>query len=85
MDQVGPGGSYFGEKHTVRHFRDNWRPTLLNRGNHDQWVANGGLPLDAIANRRVLQILNDHQPEPLPSEVVAELDDMEQHWLQEEL
>ncbi len=83
MEQVGPGGSYFGEKHTVRHFRENWRPTLLNRGNHDQWAANGGLPLDAVANRRVLQILNNHQPVPLPPEVVAELDDMEQHWLQE--
>jgi trimethylamine--corrinoid protein Co-methyltransferase len=83
MDQVGPGGSYFGERHTVRHFRNNWRPSLLNRGNHDQWVANGGLPLDAVANRRVLQILNDHRPEPLQSDVAAELDKMEDHWLRE--
>jgi trimethylamine--corrinoid protein Co-methyltransferase len=74
MEQVGSGGSYFGEKHTVRHFRGNWRPTLLNRGNHAQWLANGGLPLGAVANRRVLQILNDHQPQPVPPEVLAELD-----------
>jgi trimethylamine--corrinoid protein Co-methyltransferase len=29
IDQVGPGGHFLGEAHTVRHFRENWYPTLL--------------------------------------------------------
>jgi trimethylamine--corrinoid protein Co-methyltransferase len=83
IDQVGPGGSYFGEKHTVRHFRENWFPGLLNRHNYEQWTAAGGLSLGDKANQRVRQILQEHQPEPLPTEVVAELDKMETHWWRE--
>jgi trimethylamine--corrinoid protein Co-methyltransferase len=83
MDQVGPGGSYFGERHTVRHFRENWFPELMNRGNYDQWTAAGGLSLGGRANARVRRILREHQPEPLSSEVVAELDKMEEHWWKE--
>lgn len=83
MDQVGPGGSYFGEKHTVRNFRKNWFPKLMSRGNYDQWMAAGGLSLGDRANRRVHQILREHQPEPLPPEVVVELDRMEESWWQE--
>ena len=83
MDQVGPGGSYFGEKHTVRHFRQNWFPRLLNRHNYEQWMAAGGLSLGDKANQRVCQILQEHKPEPLPPELVAELDKMEEHWWRE--
>jgi trimethylamine--corrinoid protein Co-methyltransferase len=83
IDQVGPGGSYFGEKHTVRHFRQNWFPSLLNRHNYEQWTAAGGLSLGDRTNQRVRQILQEHQPESLPTEVVAELDRMEEHWWRE--
>ena len=83
IDQVGPGGSYFGEKHTVRHFRQNWFPSLLNRHNYEQWAAAGGLSLGDRTNQRVRQILQEHQPESLPPEVVAELDRMEEHWWRE--
>lgn len=83
MEQVGPGGSYLVEEHTVRHFRENWFPNLMNRGNYEQWAAAGGMSLGDRANQRVRRILNEHQPEPLPPEVVAELDKMEKHWWKE--
>lgn len=83
IDQVGPGGSYFGEKHTVRHFRENWFPRLLNRHNYERWAAAGGLSLGDKANERVRRILREHQPLPLSPEVVAELDKMEEHWWRE--
>lgn len=83
MEQVGPGSSYLLEKHTVRHFRENWFPRLMSRGNYDQWAEAGSLSLGDRANRRVRQILHEHQPEPLPAEVVAELDEMEEGWWRE--
>jgi trimethylamine--corrinoid protein Co-methyltransferase len=83
IDQVGSGGSYFAEEHTVRHFRKNWFPKLMNRGNYDQWMAAGGLSLGDRANRRVRQLLHEHRPDPLPPEVVAELDKLEEQWWQE--
>jgi trimethylamine--corrinoid protein Co-methyltransferase len=83
MGQVGPGGNYFGEEHTLRHFRENWFPKQLNRQNYDGWTAAGSLSLADKANQRVRSILSEHQPEPLPSDVVAELDNMEKHWWRE--
>jgi len=83
IDQVGPGGSYFGEKHTVRHFRENWFPKLMNRDNYEQWTAAGGLSLGDKANQRLRQILQEHKPEPLPTELAAELDALEESWWRE--
>ena len=83
VEQVGPGSSYLGEKHTVRHFRQNWFPKLMNRHNYEGWMAAGSLSLGDKANERVRRILNEHQPESLSSEVVAELDKMEETWWKE--
>jgi trimethylamine--corrinoid protein Co-methyltransferase len=80
MEQVGPGGSYFGEKHTVRHFRENWFPRLMSRQNFEQWTTAAGLSLGDKANERVRSILRKHQPEPLSPEVVVELERMEEGW-----
>jgi len=82
IDSVGPGGSYLQEKHTVQNFRGNWFPTLMNRRSYEQWAAAGGQSLADRTNERVRQILREHQPEPLPPEVVAELDKMEETWWQ---
>ncbi len=82
IEQVGPGGSYLGEKHTVRHFRENWFPTLMNRRNYEGWTAAGSLSLGDKANERVRRILSEHQPEPLSPGVVVELDKMEKLWWQ---
>ena len=55
----------------------------MNRGNFEQWMAAGGLTLGDKANARVRRILRDHEVEPLPVEVVAELDRMEEGWWRE--
>jgi trimethylamine--corrinoid protein Co-methyltransferase len=83
VDRVGADGSYFGERHTVEHFRQNWFPTLMNRGNHDQWRAAGAMSLGDRANQRVRQILLEHEPEPIVPEVAAELDQLESRWWRE--
>ncbi len=80
IDQVGPSGNYMGEQHTVRHFREHWQPSLMTRHSYDQWVAEGKLTMGDKANARVLQIIKEHKPEPVPPELVAELDKMEKLW-----
>lgn len=43
IDRVGPGGSFLGEDHTLRHFRAELRDSrLANRLNAPAWVAAGG-------------------------------------------
>jgi trimethylamine--corrinoid protein Co-methyltransferase len=83
IERVGPGGSYLGDRHTLRHLREGWFPELLNRGNYEQWTAAGGLSFGDKANRRVRQILRTHRPASLPADIVAELDTMERAWWKE--
>jgi len=85
IDQVGPGGMFLGEKHTARHYRNNWFPSMMNRSNHDAWSAEGSLSLEDKANQRVRDIIEKHEPEPLPDDVIAELEKMEESWLKEVL
>jgi trimethylamine--corrinoid protein Co-methyltransferase len=83
MAQVGPGGSYLTEAHTLHNFRRNWFPRLLNRDNYQQWATAGGLSLGDKANQRVRQILEEHKPKPLREELVTELDALEKSWMRE--
>jgi trimethylamine--corrinoid protein Co-methyltransferase len=73
IDRVGPGGHFLEEEHTLKHFRENWYPTLLNRTAYATWLEQGGLTYGELANRRVRHILESHQPPPLPEDVRAAL------------
>ncbi len=75
--RVGQGGDFLGAKHTKRHVRAlQWRPTILNRSTQKRWEAEGSLDLTAKAHRKVLDIMADHAPEPLPAPAMAAMDDL---------
>lgn len=75
IDRVGPGGHYLTDEHTLAHFRSEfWRPTVLNRDRLEIWQGKGSLPLRERLRQRVLQILEQHRPPPLPEGVQANLD-----------
>ncbi len=38
---VGPGGHYLYEDHTMDWFRDHWQPTLMDRNSFEDWDAKG--------------------------------------------
>lgn len=69
IDQVGPAGNYLGEEHTLKHFRDNWYPELLFRGDYKAWVRDGKLTLGDRVNRKVKEILETYSPKPFPEDV----------------
>ncbi|MGC8838085.1 MAG: trimethylamine methyltransferase family protein [Anaerolineae bacterium] len=62
---VGPGGHFLAERHTVRHFRRNWFPTLLDRDSREVWLEKGAQTLADRVRARVQEILATHQPQPL--------------------
>lgn len=67
---VGPGGDYMRQRHTKRHYRDEWFfPTILNRRRHLDWQNAGRPDLAANAQVKLLGILADHHPEPLDADV----------------
>lgn len=73
IDAVGPGGSFLGTEHTVRHFRENWFPKLLDRNTYEAWAQNGKLTLGDKANQQVRHILETHQPKPLDDAIKQKL------------
>jgi trimethylamine--corrinoid protein Co-methyltransferase len=76
IDQVGPHGDFLGTKHTKRHFREDWYPELLDRRTFEAWSADGSKTLRQRARERVDEILESHQPQPLPDDVRRGVDEV---------
>jgi trimethylamine--corrinoid protein Co-methyltransferase len=71
--EVREGGQYLSHDHTRRHFREIWYPKLFERGGYNDWQTRGGQDLAERASRQVKQILETHQPEPLPQAIQKRL------------
>jgi trimethylamine--corrinoid protein Co-methyltransferase len=79
IDRVGPGGHYLVEDHTLRHFRENWYPRLMDYGDHDTWAAKGSKRLAQVVNDRTRELLATYQSAPLPAGVQAGLAEIMQN------
>lgn len=74
MEQVGSGGHYLGSRHTLKHFEEEfWFPTLLDRERWEDWQAAGSKTLGQRVREKVVSIIEGFEPEPLTSEVEANL------------
>jgi trimethylamine--corrinoid protein Co-methyltransferase len=73
IHEVGPDGDFLDTKHTLKHYRSRWYPTLIERENYSGWQDKGALNLGQRAAKRVDQILSEHKPEPLPEGIQKEL------------
>lgn len=68
--EVGPGGHFLGEKHTLEFFKDeHWRPGLYNRENLPNWVKAGKKTMEDRLLDKAMKILDDHEPPALPGSV----------------
>ncbi len=72
--EVGPGGHFLASPHTLRHMRERWTAHLFGAETWEDWEAAGRPSARERAHERVKQILAEHQPDPLPDDVAAELD-----------
>jgi trimethylamine--corrinoid protein Co-methyltransferase len=75
VHSVGPGGTFFAEKHTVENFREElWFPELLDRQYWENWAKEGGYTMQQRCSEMKDKILRDHVPIPLDETVAKELD-----------
>lgn len=74
IDRVGPMGHYLADDHTFKHFRENWIPALLDRTTFADWEAGGSESMRTRVRNRVLEILQNHQPEQLDTDLSSELE-----------
>lgn len=73
IEAVGPGGDFLTQRHTLKHFRELWQPTLFDRRRHEEWAAEGRLRLGQRLREKTMDTLATHQPEPLPDGVRQEI------------
>ena len=80
IEHVGPRGAYLSEKHTLKHFRKFWVPTVFDRS----IVKNESTKrCGELLKEKTIEILRTHQPKPLPEELVKELKKKETYWLKQ--
>ena len=74
IERVGPGGHYLTQEHTRKHFRTElWLPTLIDRQQRRSWQAGGKKTMGERVRAKVIDILEQHQPMPIPADVEANL------------
>jgi trimethylamine--corrinoid protein Co-methyltransferase len=75
IKQVGPGGNFLTEKHTLDFFRkEHWQPGIFNRKNLSNWIKEGQKKTDDKLLEKAREILATHRPEPLGAGIKDELD-----------
>jgi trimethylamine--corrinoid protein Co-methyltransferase len=78
MEKIGPGGQYVSHPDTLKHFRDAWYPSLLDRGAFDALAKYN--TFEERVNRKTLELLESYHPRSLPSEVGRRLSEVEKDW-----
>ena len=66
IEHIGPRGTYISEKHTLKHFRKFWAPSIFDRS-----VVKGENTkrcLDLL-REKTINILETHQPNPLSEDL----------------
>jgi trimethylamine--corrinoid protein Co-methyltransferase len=70
--EVGPGGNFLGHRHTRKHMREHWQPTLMDRRPYEIWQKNRDGAKE-WARIKAQQVLHEHNPQPLDVKLQAEL------------
>lgn len=73
LKEVGPGGEFLSHQHTYNHFREWFRPTIIDRSNFEIWTEAGGKTYQQRLEPEVDRILTTHQPEPLDENLIQEM------------
>ncbi|MBW2297710.1 MAG: trimethylamine methyltransferase family protein, partial [Deltaproteobacteria bacterium] len=72
--QVGVGGNYLGEQHTLDHLRsERLNSCLLKPKTRAKWVEEGSKSLVDLAREKARAILAEHQPAPMDEATLAGL------------
>lgn len=76
IDEVGPGGVFFSEEHTLDHLHDFWEADLMKPRTGGQWEQTDHKNLEDILNERIREILAKGSAHPLDPEIVKKLDEI---------
>ncbi len=76
IHEVGIAGHFLDHETTFRHMRSQSRPELIDRSIRQEWSAGGSTDMYERACEKAKYILETHQPDPLPEEVLRHLEEI---------
>lgn len=71
---AGPGGHFLSKKHTLEHIDEHWMPKLIDRNTYEAWKKSGSRDMVIKARETVAKLLKEHNPEPLPKNIIQGMD-----------
>jgi len=76
IKNVGPGGHYLYEDHTMKWFREHWRPSLMDRNAYEAWVEQGEKTLKDRVLEKTRDLINNHEGprDKVPEKADAEIE-----------
>ena len=77
IKELGPGGVYLDQQHTVDHMREALSlTTLSDRDSFEDWYQKGEHSRVEVARERVREILETHEPAPLSENVLQDMNEV---------
>jgi trimethylamine--corrinoid protein Co-methyltransferase len=73
IKNVGPGGHYMSQKHTLEHLKELYLPTIFDKTSEETWIKGGKKDIRDVARLKCKEILREHSPEALPKDVQTKL------------
>lgn len=73
IKSVGVRGNYLTHKHTLKHLRERWVPSLVDRRPYEVWEEDGRRGARERAREKAKWILANHCPQPLEPKLQQEL------------
>ena len=71
IHDVGPLKDFLAQKHTLKHMRTQSQPDLIDRRRRSKWEEMGATDMYARAAAKAREILETHEPDPLPEDVLS--------------
>ena len=71
IHDIGPLKDFLAHKHTLKHMRSQSQPSLIDRRRRSKWQELGGTDIYERASAKAREILETHEPDPLPDDVLA--------------
>lgn len=81
IDQVGPQGNYLALDHTLQNFRRFWHSDIFLRNRLTGSREDEPEPVAQRIRQKTIDIIEHHQVDPLPDNVIKELDQLERKWM----
>ena len=75
ISQVGPGGHFLQQRHTMIHFRKElWQTKVFTRQPYETWKDDGSKDVEARVREQIRKTLDTHQPVPLPGDILSTIE-----------